>query len=110
MLLIYLPGHYLQLIDCSAEHEPCPSLFFTGSELVTPFPDHAENEVDALGFGYTTHLDLFPNDPAVLGFALYDCRFDRAYKYTFSEDAILAFFSRSVPQVKKIKLIKAKGN
>lgn len=41
MLLVYVPGRYIQLIDCGDEHDPCPNLFFTGSKFATPIPDQS---------------------------------------------------------------------
>jgi len=31
MLLVYLPGHYLHIIDASGEHEPADSLILSGT-------------------------------------------------------------------------------
>ncbi|KAJ6250454.1 gamma-secretase-activating protein [Anaeramoeba flamelloides] len=40
MLLIYLPGYYFQLIDCSLEHDTSPSFVFKhDTEFCTPLPN-----------------------------------------------------------------------
>jgi hypothetical protein len=41
LLLVYVPGRYIQLIDCGDEHDPCPNLFFTGSRFATLLPEQA---------------------------------------------------------------------
>ena len=41
LLLVYVPGRYIQLIDCGDEHAPCPNLFFTGSRFATLLPEQA---------------------------------------------------------------------
>ena len=32
MLLVYLPGHYIHLIDASSDHEPADSVMLAGAE------------------------------------------------------------------------------
>ena len=34
MLLVYLPGYYLHLIDAGAEHEPSDSLMLSGADRI----------------------------------------------------------------------------
>lgn len=38
LLMIYIPGYYLQFVDCGEEHEPCGGLYFSGSRFATMLP------------------------------------------------------------------------
>ncbi len=44
MLLVYIPGRYIQLIDCGEEHDPCPNLHFSGSKLASLLPDQTSED------------------------------------------------------------------
>ena len=35
-LVIWVPGHYVQLLDCAGYHTPCDWLVLRGSEMVPP--------------------------------------------------------------------------
>eukprot|EP01112_Ceratiomyxa_fruticulosa_P019381 TRINITY_DN6334_c0_g2_i1.p1 TRINITY_DN6334_c0_g2~~TRINITY_DN6334_c0_g2_i1.p1 ORF type:complete len:1040 (-),score=189.52 TRINITY_DN6334_c0_g2_i1:92-3211(-) len=43
LLLVYLPGHFLQLLDCGEDHAPCLSLTMCGKEMATAIPDSQES-------------------------------------------------------------------
>jgi len=46
--MIYIPGHYLQWIDCGSMHEnPLPSFILYGSKYATPFPKQGPLIFDA---------------------------------------------------------------
>ena len=112
MLVIYLPGHYLQLLDCSSDHDPCHSFSALGPDRVPPLPGQDESGDSAV---FLTHIESIPNvvleadSPASamavggFGFAMFDSRTDTAYRYRFDEKALLDMFVKTPPGIAHVQ-------
>ena len=93
MLVIFIPGHHLQFVDCSSDHDACPGLYVP--ELATSLP-----LLDSATFpqAYITHLEVIPNDSTGMTSALYDCQSDVAYLFSIDEDALTTIFEKPSPE------------
>lgn len=90
---MYIPGHYLQLVDCCSDHDPCPGLFVP--ELASTLPG-----IDPVAFpnAFVTNFEIVSNDSQAVSSALYDCQSDTAYVYSFDEDALAKVFEKPAPE------------
>jgi len=57
MLVMYIPGYYFQLVDCSSDHDPCSGLFVP--ELAPPLPGI---DPETYPNAYVTNFEIYPND------------------------------------------------
>jgi hypothetical protein len=55
MLLVYIPGYFLQLIDCGEEHYPCASICLTDRESSSPLPYERTNLSPEIRVNTTSH-------------------------------------------------------
>lgn len=62
MLLVFLPGHYLQLLDIGSDHDACHNLTFLGPESATLLPHQTDPAVADYPV-YLTHCESFRNLP-----------------------------------------------
>lgn len=119
MLLLYVPGHYLQMVDFCADHEPCLGLSFAGPGKVTPLPGQDPEQDLPM---YVTHFESMSNfapdaiaptgvigginastTSSAFGFAMYDCRRDIAYRFRFDEMALIDVFLSMPPSTTHVQ-------
>ncbi|XP_078370920.1 protein pigeon-like isoform X2 [Oculina patagonica] len=90
-LMVYLPGHFLHLLNCSTELEPCHHIILQGDAVPKLFSD-----------------DSVPNEPRLLlylnkelstslqtGPYIFDSTSGNAFKYSFDKAALADLFGRT---------------
>lgn len=92
-LVMFIPGHYLQFVDCASDHDPCAGLYVP--ELATPLPG-----IDPVTFpnAFITNFETVPNDPQAMASAIYDCQSDIGYIFSIDEDALAKIFEKPSPE------------
>eukprot|EP01087_Luapelamoeba_hula_P023032 TRINITY_DN8408_c0_g2_i1.p1 TRINITY_DN8408_c0_g2~~TRINITY_DN8408_c0_g2_i1.p1 ORF type:complete len:1045 (-),score=124.78 TRINITY_DN8408_c0_g2_i1:36-2840(-) len=113
MLLIYVPGHYLQFIDCGEEHDPCPSLQFSGYKFATLLPLQQrvdKSEASPAGVEKETGYQSLPcalsidtmitstSQSDLRGHTLLDAKNGIIYEYTLSREAVVKVFDSNAPE------------
>ncbi|KCV68535.1 hypothetical protein H696_04827 [Fonticula alba] len=91
LLIIYLPGIYIGMVDCSIPMQPRTSLAFTGPALATclPFQQPAAQKA-ALPF--VTQFEVIPNDLTGCN-SIYDCKTGTAYRFSLDPTTIRSLFT-----------------
>lgn len=81
MLVIYIPGHHFQFVDCTIEHDPCPGLYLPGFYFLFLFlkkiqkqlnqiemsPMLPHSNVENIPISYVTHFEISSNDQTPFG-------------------------------------------
>lgn len=84
-LLIYVPGHYLQLLDCGVDHPPHLGLVLTGPEFATPIRGYEGDHLPCL-----ESLEMRkPLVQSSRGYAMVDRRQGVIFEFTFNHEKIL---------------------
>lgn len=89
LLLVYVPGRYIQLIDCGDEHDPCPNLFFTGSRFATLLPEQAVEDFPPFVMPFDTMMSTASD---YRRYGMLDVLKGVLYEYTFNREAVLNVF------------------
>eukprot|EP01102_Stenamoeba_stenopodia_P018625 TRINITY_DN6861_c0_g1_i3.p1 TRINITY_DN6861_c0_g1~~TRINITY_DN6861_c0_g1_i3.p1 ORF type:complete len:724 (-),score=140.28 TRINITY_DN6861_c0_g1_i3:90-2261(-) len=103
MLLLFIPGHHFQLIDCGSEHEPCLSITKSGSEFA-PFLPNSTTSSSTSGpvepsviVPFGVFSSPFPSQTSTVadlrGKSLLDSKTGICYEFTLAREALLDTFS-----------------
>lgn len=100
LLLIYVPGSYLQLVDCITGHnsEPTPNLCL-GPELATPLPHQAMASTHVNAHITPLHAESHSGAKSDLRDHFFlDNRDGIVYEFTFDRNALMRVFDHSTPE------------
>eukprot|EP01119_Soliformovum_irregulare_P002354 TRINITY_DN1261_c1_g1_i3.p1 TRINITY_DN1261_c1_g1~~TRINITY_DN1261_c1_g1_i3.p1 ORF type:complete len:1022 (+),score=330.04 TRINITY_DN1261_c1_g1_i3:47-3112(+) len=96
MLMLYIPGMYLQFIDCGHDHGPSPNLIATGDD-VPKIPGYGLEDAPIV-----TSFDLFnpvtsPSGPDVHSHYFLECRTGCVFEFSFQLEEIWKVLELSDP-------------
>lgn len=84
-MMIYVPGHYLQVLECGLEHPPHLGLTLTGPDFATPIRGY---EPDQIPFLESLEMKK-PLAQSARGYVMMDRRQGVIFEFTFNHDRIL---------------------
>jgi hypothetical protein len=93
MLLVYIPGHHFQLLDCSEDHGPASSITLTGEEyapIVGTGPVEGFPVAPIVPFEIATKIESVT--PDLRGHCLLDCKRGVIYEYMIDRESIWKLF------------------
>jgi hypothetical protein len=94
-MMIYIPGHYLQLLECGLERPPHLGLILSGPEFATAIRGYEGNQLPCL-----ESLDLkMPFAQSSRGFVMMDRRQGVIFEYTFNHERILKMLDAKDPEL-----------
>ena len=97
LLLAFIPGHAMQLVDCGTLHEPCHHIIQLGSEVQTlpgyELPDPSNPTLPPA----ITYFELIKQDNGrnAYGVAMFDVKHGVAYTYSIDTEAVFSLFTSS---------------
>ncbi|KAJ5078164.1 gamma-secretase-activating protein [Anaeramoeba ignava] len=96
LLLIYIPGKFIQFVDCAKIHETCDSLRFFGNENATPLGD-SNNEDDNECIPNISKIVFLAHDSTETlkkqGNCLIDNKNETAFRYRIDTNGIYHIFT-----------------
>ncbi|KAL6065632.1 hypothetical protein QOT17_010097 [Balamuthia mandrillaris] len=109
LLMLYVPGYYLQFIDCGREHDPCMGLTFMNAEFAAALPAELENGLMAASSmaetTNTAHMNdssqppfitsfdlLLDNVSSIRGRTFIDLVTGTIYEFAFNREAVLRVY------------------
>eukprot|EP01103_Thecamoeba_quadrilineata_P003397 TRINITY_DN13186_c0_g1_i1.p1 TRINITY_DN13186_c0_g1~~TRINITY_DN13186_c0_g1_i1.p1 ORF type:complete len:834 (-),score=151.35 TRINITY_DN13186_c0_g1_i1:129-2630(-) len=103
MLLVFIPGHYFQLVDCGSDHDPYPSL--SGIEFASTLPElETGQSKESLIIPFDVFEQPFHKTSSRQHGLLLDCQTGVAYEYSLIREEILKLFSKS-PSEKQVQAL-----
>lgn len=91
MLLVYIPGYFLQLVDCGEEHYPCINMTINDREYSSPLPEDSQVKLPSPGVQASTVVpfSLRSEDGRL---TMLDTHSGIIYEYTFDRGTLLRVF------------------
>jgi len=89
-LMVFLPGHFLHLLNCSPEREPCHHIILQGDAVPKFSADVSCDEPPVLSY-----LNKEISTSLQTGPYMFDSRSGNAYKYSFDKAALADLFART---------------
>eukprot|EP01119_Soliformovum_irregulare_P016619 TRINITY_DN4846_c0_g1_i2.p1 TRINITY_DN4846_c0_g1~~TRINITY_DN4846_c0_g1_i2.p1 ORF type:complete len:734 (-),score=252.26 TRINITY_DN4846_c0_g1_i2:289-2490(-) len=99
MLLIFIPGFFLQLVDCGQDHGPCPGIVISDQDHLPVLPGYK------LGVSpVATNFDVLPltdvtHGPDLKGHTFLECRTGVVYEISFDLENFWKIFELDEPEL-----------
>ncbi|XP_074619481.1 gamma-secretase-activating protein-like isoform X2 [Acropora palmata] len=90
-VMVFLPGHFMHLLNCSPERQPCHHIILQG-DAVPSFPSSKQSCGEPR---LVLYLNKETSTSLQTGPYIYDCSTSRAYKYSFNKAALADLFART---------------